>query len=141
MTGIDLTRLASLLARLGDGELEELLSGGECHLHFHPVVTAHEDIEKLNAATRVVQTNANFDWTTEETVDVVVVDTSAASRTVTLPHAVGGRVCTVTKAHTAFSVVVQFQTGETLFGATSTTLVSLGEVKRFKAYNGNWILI
>ena len=126
------------MRELDDDTFEELTGGGKCHKHFHETLLTHDDLEKVQTLHKIADVSANY--TVLEDDDIIVVDTSGGSVTVTLPLAKGQREYIVSKSVAANSVVVNFSGGQNCFGQASITLLVFGAVARFKAHNNGWIL-
>lgn len=119
--------------------IQELVGGGVCHLHHHETIITHQDLEELWEQELVTSVSANY--TVSDRDDIVLADSSAGNVTLTLPLAKGRRLIVITKAATVNNVTVNFTGGQLCLGAASVTMLALGEVKRFKAYNDGWILV
>jgi len=90
----------------------------------------------------ITLTSSNLTLTDEHY--TVLVNASGGSRTITLPNASGidGRVYVVKKIDSSENtVVVQAQTGQTIDGTNSFTLLTQYATVVVQAYNGNWYII
>lgn len=127
------------MRELDDRQFEELTGGGECHLHHHPVdqVATHAQLEQLQAA--MVITNVSADYPAVAADDIIVVDTTAGSKTVTLPLARNQKEFTLVKKVAANSMITAFSGGELCLGQATITATGLGAVRKFKAIMGGYI--
>lgn len=122
-----------------EDQIQELTGGGECHQHYHSFNPNHTYVSRLQDTYKV--RTVSTDTTLDASDDIVVVDTTSGNVTVTLPRSRGLREYTIVKGKSSNTAIIHFSNSENCFGVTSFNLVSLGETKRFKAYNGNWISI
>jgi hypothetical protein len=120
-------------------QIEGLVGGGRCESHYHEFNPTRDNLIALEQLRNIRRVSAAY--TATERDDIIVVDTSVASVTVTLPVPRNGKEFVVSKAAAVNSCVVAFSGSHTAYGQTSITTTALGAVTRLKAFNGNWITI
>lgn len=128
------------MRELNEGEVEELTSGGECHLHTHPSFLTRRDIDAYQAALAIRSTNGNY-TANSDVDDIIVVDTAGGSLTVTLPTRRGKKEFIIVKANALNTLTVNFSNGDLCLGQASFAITALGGTLRFKADLTRWILI
>lgn len=122
---------------LTDYEHSQLLNGGLCVLHEHDVVLAeHKHVDALQSLEVVV--SLAVDHVVDYREDIIIIDTTAANRVVTLPLSRGGRKFCIVKSSAANNLTVQFTGGETMFGAATVVLTAIGS-KWFKGIAQGYI--
>ena len=99
-------------------EVSQLARGGECYIHTHPkeILGFTERLE-LMEATPV--TTATSDTSPTSLTEIILVDTSAGSVTITLPVASRGREYQVVKVTGPNAVMVTPSGSDTILGSSS----------------------
>lgn len=127
--------------QLDERQLNELIGGGECYLHHHPVdqVFNHIQLEQMQAT--MIVTNVSAAYTALESDDIIVADTTAGNVTITLPLAKNSKEFIVCKKVAANSLIIAFSGGELVFGAATITMTTIMDGRRLKAIPGGYILL
>lgn len=113
-------------------ELREfgLIGGGECFAHFHPHQVTLDALQRAQQLENVVLTSVNYTCRGED--DIIFVDTTAGSVTITLPDSSSKQRITVSRIAGANSVVIAVVAGETINLVTSVTITTSFTPRRFK---------
>ncbi len=119
---------------LTDEQYSELTGQAECHQHFHAVDHTHVQVDQAQAV--MVITNVSADYAAKSRDDIIVVDTTAADVTVTLPLSKNQKEFTVIKKVAANSQITAFSGVETCLGSSTITATGALSVKKFKAFYG-----
>jgi hypothetical protein len=118
----------------------QLVGGAECFIHFHPREPLNrEDLEALQASDLVQSVTG--DATLDGRFDIIQVDTSTTSITVTLPPAANGKEFQIVKIAAANRVIIVPTGTDTLVGATQVNIYNQWTSLRFKAVTGGYILL
>lgn len=123
-------------------EQEELLvSGGDCPMHTHSDGrrVTQDTLRNLHSCEKVVIISTTY--TVTATDDVVLLDSSLGSFTVTIPSGTNGRRLTFKKLVAANMVTVDPVGSATIDGAATLAMTTQWQVVRLKAYNGNWLVL
>jgi hypothetical protein len=117
---------------------QQLTGGGDTLLHYH--LADRVTNARLQADARQV-TVTEATYIVADNDEILLVDTSAASATLTLPPSRGGKEYEVVKIAAANSITVDADGSDTICGAASMLLTLQWSAARLKAVSGGWILI
>lgn len=114
---------------IDDFQASQLVSGGDCPLHWHSVdqQPSLDTLRRLQQLEVVVSVSAAMNMATDSNTrnrdaNYVRVDSTSGTRTITLPAAKNnGRRVTIARVAGANTVTVAAQAGETVSGTTSIT--------------------
>lgn len=113
----------------------QLTGGGECYLHTHPKEPLDENSDlQLQSARRVLTVTSSLTLTKQHT--IVLADTTGGTITITFPAAAISKEYTIIKKVGANSLILNPTATEVLAGATSVTLTTAYDNKRYKAVAG-----
>lgn len=125
---------------LTEQEASQLTQGAVCYIHTHPKdILGFEEKLELMYATPISVPSANY--TVGRNDELILVDTSSASVTVTLPPAIDGREFSITKVSPSNTLFVVPPPPSTIIGAEGVQFTGNFTSLRIKAVNQNYILI
>lgn len=118
-----------------------LVSGGDCFDHWHSAdrVLDRSSLLTLQSLARAYETNDSI--TVTDTMDYVIVDTSAGNVTITLPRAHNGREIEVMKNATANTLIILTTSPNKILGESELRVYNYGTSLRFKAVSTGWVMI
>lgn len=127
--------------QLSNEDVHQLTGGGDCNLHSHSAdrLVTSETINQYEAQKKVRFISADDDALYTD--NIIVADTTAGDITISLPAAKGGKEFIFVKAAAGNDLVAECSGTDTIFGSTSTTVVTLGASIRLKAITGGWITL
>ena len=119
----------------------QLVGGGDCFLHWHSSdrVITHSDLRKLQQLD--VFRTVTGDSSVLPNDDFILVNTTSASVTVTLPLASASREIEIMKNAAPNRISVVTSGTDTILGVTEARIYNYGTSLRFKAVTGGWIII
>ena len=120
---------------------QELTNGGDSRLHY-PLADrtpTHDTILGIQSSTNVQTKTGNYTPTEQD--DILLVDTTSASVTITLPTAKAGREYEIVKTVNANALTIVPTGSDTVVGTTSVIIYTQWTALRFKAVTGGWVLI
>jgi hypothetical protein len=121
-----------------DARQEQELTGcGDTMLHYHLADRATN--AQLQSTVR--QTTVTVSRALTESDDILLVDTTAGSVTLTLPLAKGGKEYSAVKVVAANSMLLACSGTDTICGDTSLTATVCWTSIHIKASNGSWIIL
>lgn len=126
---------------LSPEQSSQLVGGGECFIHYHPkeILGFTERLE-LMEATPVI--NVVGDYTPTRADEIIIVDTSAASATVTLPLASKGREFQIVKGTEQNALYIAPTAPDTIIGSDIGVVVYNAFTSlHFKSITGGYILL
>ncbi len=127
---------------ISDAHAQELTSMGNCLLHYHDSdrVVDHNTLSSLQQIAYVKEVSGDF--TVDDRQDFVLVDTSSASVTITLPRIRNGREVEIIKTVSANRVTVIPSGTDTVLGGSGVIIVNRFDAIRLKAVDGiGWVAI
>lgn len=125
---------------LTNQEASQLTQGAVCYIHTHPRdLLGFEEKLELMRATPISTPSGSY--TVGRGDELVLVDTTSADVTITLPPAENGREFSVTKVSPNNTVFVVPESPSTIVGATGVQFTSNYTSLRIKAVNQNYMLI
>lgn len=125
---------------LTDQESSQLTQGAVCYIHTHPKdLLGFEEKLELMRATPISAPSGNY--IVRRTDELILVDTSSASVTVTLPSADNGREFSITKVSPNNTLFVVPIPPVTIIGAAGVQFTGDHTSLRIKAVNQKYILI
>lgn len=104
---------------------------------FDTNLVEHRHLDKLQEIEVVKYISGNYQ--VEYRDDILVVDSSAATVTVTLPKARGGKVFQILKQSAANTVVIVPSVGDTILGQSSFVLSEKNQTRRMKAVKNGYL--
>lgn len=118
-----------------------LTGGGDCFTHWHS--EDRQATQELLQGLQGVAAQRSYDADTTLTgkEDFVLVDTSSANVTITLPWARNGLELELLKVSDSGTLIILPQGTNTIMGTTGATCTSGGSALRFKAFGTDWRLI
>lgn len=121
-------------------ESSQLTQGAVCYIHTHPkdILGFDEKLELMNA-TPISAASGNYSVGRND--ELLLVDTTSASVTVTLPPADNGREFSVTKVSPNNTLFIVPTPPSTIIGAEGVQFTGNFTSLRIKAVNQNYILI
>jgi hypothetical protein len=127
---------------MSDALPEELVSGGDCFLHWHSSDRQIDHANIVEMQSRIHVREVTTGYTLNEQDDIVLCDTIGGSITITLPRCFNGKEFQIVKIDPANTVTVTPDGTDTIMGDTSGTLLSNYESWHIKATDGgDWILL
>jgi hypothetical protein len=126
---------------LSNQQLSQLVGGGECYIHTHPkeILGFTERLELMEAAPVITVTG---DYTAGARDEIIIVDTTLLSITITLPLAAKGREFQIVKGTEQNALYVAPIAPDTIIGSVMGVVVySAFTSLHFKAVTGGWILL
>jgi hypothetical protein len=129
---------------IGNDSITKTYLKGKLAIGYTGTLPSPHSYLQPNGSVAFPITTTTTDLTLTDTHYTVLVDASGGSRTITLPSATGidGRIYVVKKTDTFLNaVVVQAQTGQTIDGASSISLLTQYATVIVQAYGGNWYIV
>lgn len=129
------------MRELTERDVNELTSGGDTRLHHHldDRTPTRDTLLQLFGVFSVREVSASTSVVDQD--DIVLVDTTAGSVTMTLPPARNGRELIFKKMVAANNMILDGDGAETIDGSATLSVATSLAVRRIKAYSGNWIVI
>jgi hypothetical protein len=122
-------------------QIAQLTGGGVCFIHHHPkeVLGFAERLELMEATPVNVVTG---DYTLTKADEILLVDTSSASITITMPLAEKGREFQIIKYAPQNALWIVPTAPDTIIGsATGVVLYNQFSSLHFKAVTGGWVFL
>ena len=127
--------------QLTDQQLSQLVGQGECFIHFHPK-DPYGLADRLGLMAAEPVTTVTGDHTLSGREELILVDTTAQSITVTLPVAAKGREYQIVKVSSKNALYIIPANPDTVCGGTSGLVVYNAYTSlHLKAITGGYILI
>ena len=125
---------------LTEQQESNLVSGGDCPDHWHSQdrVLDRSSLLTLQSLARAYETNDSM--TVTDTMDYVIVDTSAANVTITLPRSHNGREIEVMKNAAPNYLRILTSNTDKILGYSEIRVYNYGTALRFKAISTGWII-
>ena len=126
---------------LTEQQESNLVSGGDCPDHWHSQdrVLDRSSLLTLQSLARAYETNDSI--TVTDTMDYVIVDTSAANVTITLPRSHNGREIEVMKNATPNFLKIITTYPDKILGDSEVRVYNYGTALRFKAVTTGWVIV
>ena len=121
-------------------QVATLTGGGDCFDHWHSSDRAANEANQ-GAASNVPTIEVNTNTTLPVESAFVIVDTGAASITITLPLSNGGVEIEIVKNHPANRMIIACSGSNTILARDSLIAYNYGTAVRLKAISNGWLII
>lgn len=126
---------------LTEQQESSLVSGGDNFDHWHSSdrVLDRSSLLTLQSLARAYETNDSI--TVSDTMDYVIVDTSASDVTITLPRSHNGREIEIMKNATENFLKILTTSPDKVLGESEIRVYNYGTSLRFKSISTGWIIV